>query len=43
MSSDDELPTDERGELRTEVGQSLILVGMLVVIVLAGLLFALLF
>ncbi|HEX6580961.1 MAG TPA: hypothetical protein VF195_08830 [Actinomycetota bacterium] len=41
--SSDELPPDERGELRTEVGQSLILVGMMAVTIIAPLLIGLAF
>jgi hypothetical protein len=37
----DELPSDERGELRTEVGQTLVLVGMAALILVAGLLIGL--
>ena len=41
MSGDE--PPDERGELRTEVGQTLILVGMMVVTIVAGFLIGLAF
>ena len=41
--SSDEPPPDERGELRTEVGQTLILVGMMAVIIVVGLLIGLAF
>ena len=41
MSGDE--PPDERGELRAEVGQTLILVGMMVVTIVAGFLIGLAF
>ncbi|MGH2642289.1 MAG: hypothetical protein ACRDGO_11380 [Actinomycetota bacterium] len=41
--SREELPPDEQGELRTEIGQTLILVGMTAAIIVAGLLIGLAF
>ena len=44
--STDQLPPgeqDEHGELRTEVGQSLVLLGMLAILIVAALLFGLAF